>query len=140
MLSRLSAILAELIAVIFTLLRTMRQARDARRLTSNQSFSGCIARDGTIYFVVLLTLDVLRLIITGAPILVNLSPVVPLLETLPQILIGRFMINLRHVTDASAGSFEDLDTFTSSLRFRVPTGALGNFGESLEVLDEEFEG
>ncbi|GJE94697.1 hypothetical protein PsYK624_108680 [Phanerochaete sordida] len=128
--TRVSAIVADSLAFILTLMKTLSQVRAARRLRGvTVSLSSCIARDGTIYFAALVALNIARLIVSGAPIQVDLSPVTPFLETLPQILINRFIINLRHVADPAVET--DLSQ-ASTLGFRIPTTMLGNIAEPLE--------
>ncbi|GJE85321.1 hypothetical protein PsYK624_014000 [Phanerochaete sordida] len=112
---------------------TVPQMWRARQLNLAASLVQCILRDGTIYFIIILSLNVTQLITY------NLTPSEPLSTfgvIIPAILTSRFMMNLRSSSDVG-GSHEPpgADTRTrvvSTAHFVVPSDLLGNIGEELD--------
>ncbi|KAI0084393.1 hypothetical protein BDY19DRAFT_1051285 [Irpex rosettiformis] len=105
--------------------KTARSYREARRLQIKAPLATLLFRDGTIYFIILLLLNVFQVIESNAqiPSLFAMWVSVPFFQTLMPIIICRFILNLRLVTSAET-------SFTSgnqwdSLHF------VGNAGESL---------
>lgn len=85
--------------------------------------SHCLFRDGTIYFVVLFTLNLLDIVLRRAfdNAIINVFII-----SIPPILVSRFMLNLRHIDNENTQTISKV----SSPRFRH--SIFGNFGESLE--------
>ncbi|GJE94681.1 hypothetical protein PsYK624_108520 [Phanerochaete sordida] len=117
---------------MFTWMKTYRQLREARRLHMSLSLSTCLFRDGTIYFLAILILQILRLFFSMTA-MTGSSAINTLILTLPQILIQRFLMNLRHISQpvelvSSSGAGADMPSF---VRFGVPSNRIGNIGECL---------
>ncbi|GJE84683.1 hypothetical protein PsYK624_007590 [Phanerochaete sordida] len=97
------------------------------------SVSGYLLRDGALYFLCLLIVNVTRLVnaVNGNTASTVLGP---LQLVLPPILICRFIINLRSL-NCNASPSERTQTQMrsrfSAVGFRVPETILGNIGESL---------
>lgn len=95
--SRISVVVADLMVVIFTLVRTFSHVREARRLRLKSSVSRCVIKDGVIYFIALCALNLIKILVSYSP---GCSPINQLLYTLPEILVGRYLMNLRQAVSA----------------------------------------
>ncbi|EKM48120.1 uncharacterized protein PHACADRAFT_203221 [Phanerochaete carnosa HHB-10118-sp] len=137
--TRGSLILADAIVLVLTWIKTFRHWRNARRLKMRASLTTCLLRDGTMYFIALLALNMTQLLTYN----VSSSEI-----AIPSILISRFIINLRTagstVSDYSV-HMSDQQQRQLSLQFRRPTDRLGNMGGTLqdgwsdETCDEESD-
>lgn len=142
LITRVSVIIADVLVLVLTWVKTYEQVVSARRLGQTMSVSICLLRDGTIYFVILLALNLFALltVTTLTSKSVFDTPVV----TIPPILVSRFILNLRQV-DGNGGTRTDgrLPDF-SAPQFEVADSVFGNFGEPLEhgvsLLREEMGG
>lgn len=138
--TRCSALSADLLVVVLTWIRTFAHWRQLRRLRTTPSISTLLLRDGTIYFLFLLAVDVAQVMTYQA---VNINGVanvaLDILQSLPTVLTQRFMLNLRQFDQATAGdrSFWDTRQF-STIRFRAPPRVLGNIGEPLSFGESEL--
>ncbi|GJE94680.1 hypothetical protein PsYK624_108510 [Phanerochaete sordida] len=111
-------------------MKTYRQLREARRLHISLSLSACLFRDGTIYFVVILIVNILRLFIS-TNVMLGVSAINALI--FKQILIQRFLINLRHI-DCPVGLTSSIEAEVgtqSATRFAISTSRIGNIGDYL---------
>lgn len=136
-LTRSCALAADIIVLIATWLRTFTQWREARRLQMRLSASSLLLRDGTIYFIALLAMNVAQMAtFWDTSINANIANVP--LTSMPNVLVNRFLINLRQLNKPTNSSSTALTDETSGLTFAAPaTTALGNIGEPLEY---EFGG
>lgn len=135
-LTRSAAIAGDILVLALTWARTFKNWYDGRKLGMDLSVSAYLLRDGTIYFLCLLIINITQLIVVfhwhddaGTNI------VGPFLLVLPPILICRFMINLRSLgsTEPARERSEAMSrSYFSAVSFRVPETALGNIGEALE--------
>lgn len=139
--SRVPPIVADFLVLVFTWMRTYRQLRDARQFGIKLSVSTCLARDGSVYFVVIFIINLLRLLISDVPALLGLSPIDAFVVTVPQILLQRFLINLRQLNEAERLS-STTDPSLRSVVFNRPnfnSRRMGNIGESLGYVEEDEE-
>ncbi|RPD57257.1 hypothetical protein L227DRAFT_655663 [Lentinus tigrinus ALCF2SS1-6] len=135
-LSRGSLILADLIVIAVTwhtTYKTTQIAREGRLATS--SLSLILLRDGTIYFLIILIMNVLHLMFSVGDFFskyASISDVSLLLEPTESVLISRFLMNLqetnlRLTSGASVNSSPFTDAaVTSTIRFDRVVGSLGN--------------
>ncbi|EKM57647.1 uncharacterized protein PHACADRAFT_206531 [Phanerochaete carnosa HHB-10118-sp] len=133
--TRGSLILADVIVLTLTWIKTFGFWRQARRANVGTSLTTCLLRDGTIYFLVLLAINIAQLLTANSS--GDVVPLTPFVATLPSVLINRFIINLRTADSEASGSSYggDEQRGLSTLQFqRGPTtrNFLGNIGESLQ--------
>ncbi|EKM49822.1 uncharacterized protein PHACADRAFT_201525 [Phanerochaete carnosa HHB-10118-sp] len=131
--SRGSLVLSDTIVLVLTWIKTFGEWARARRLKVKVSLTTCLLRDGTIYFIALLAMNIAQLLAYDSSGVT--PPVSTFIMTLPPLLISRFMINLRtadsEVPNHSAciaGTQQEL----SALQFRESPDWLGNIGETLQ--------
>lgn len=126
--SRIPAILGDALVVAVTWVRSFRQVRKANKLGMSVPLSSMLFRDGTAYFLLLLAINVLELC-------TNLSEagegVAHLATVMPPILINRFLLNLRQLSEPNTSS-EGLTHSISTPMFRMTIDVTGNMGESLD--------
>lgn len=127
--ARIPVIIADALVLILTWAKTYKQVMAARRAQTTTSVSLCLLRDGTIHFVILLTLNLLELLTHRTS---TSSIVSSFITGIPPILVNRFMLNLRQV-DAkndtqTAGGVSNF----SAPQFRIVDSIYGNFSEPLE--------
>ncbi|EKM50256.1 uncharacterized protein PHACADRAFT_201098 [Phanerochaete carnosa HHB-10118-sp] len=125
-------ILNDAIVLVLTWIKTFGHWRSARRVNVKASLTACLLRDGTVYFITLLSLSIAQLLTYDAS--ANSTLVGKFIETLPPVLINRFMINLRAVDSEMSGDSVDMSDSQqgqSTPRFIKPTDRLGNLGETL---------
>ncbi|EKM57686.1 uncharacterized protein PHACADRAFT_206566 [Phanerochaete carnosa HHB-10118-sp] len=129
-----SLVLADTIVLVSTWVRTFGHWRQARRANATVSLTACLLRDGTIYFIVLLALNIAQLLTVDAS--ADVAPLTPFIAIMPLVLINRFMINLRIAdTGHSESSFDsdgDHNLSTPQFRGSTNTSFLGNIGETLQ--------
>ncbi|KAJ3553968.1 hypothetical protein NM688_g3345 [Phlebia brevispora] len=129
----LSALPADIITLVITWVKTYRHIRQSSAIGVSVGFSTVLLQYGSLYFVVLLMISLLNAFIMISP-----SSRIPYTYAvggftliLPNIVLSRFLINLRHVTPS------ELDTARfsqfSASNFRVPSlpSFIGNLGEPL---------
>ncbi|EKM56463.1 uncharacterized protein PHACADRAFT_207695 [Phanerochaete carnosa HHB-10118-sp] len=131
-LTRSSALACDIIVLIATWLRTFSQWREARQLHIHLPASTLLLRDGTIYFIALLAMNIAQMAtFWDASINANIANVP--LTSMPNVLVNRFLINLRQLSQPTDPSATLMTLDTSALTFAMPASeALGNIGESLE--------
>ncbi|EKM48267.1 uncharacterized protein PHACADRAFT_214876 [Phanerochaete carnosa HHB-10118-sp] len=127
--TRGSAVLADAIVLVLTWIKTFGRWKQARRLNAEVSLTACFLRDGTIFFIALVAMNIAQLLTFDFS--ADLSPMSSFISTLPPVLINRFLINLRTV-DSEALDINDRQQEQSSIRFRRSTNRLGNIGETLQ--------
>ncbi|EKM54310.1 uncharacterized protein PHACADRAFT_258091 [Phanerochaete carnosa HHB-10118-sp] len=138
--SRGSSIVADTIVLVLTWIKTFGHWRDVRRANIGVSLTTCLLRDGTIYFIALLVINIAQPLTYNfsadlSPVGVFVaSPVGAFVAVLPPVLINRFMINLRtvesEVPDCSV-SVTDWQQGQSTLQFERSMNRLGNIGGPL---------
>ncbi|EKM57679.1 uncharacterized protein PHACADRAFT_206559 [Phanerochaete carnosa HHB-10118-sp] len=143
--TRSSLVLADTIVLVLTWIKTFGNWRRARSVNAQVSLATCLLRDGTIYFIALLAVNIAQILTYNSAIV---TPAAEFVEILPQILIHRFMINLRTVDREVLNCSTHITNWQqeqSTIQFRRPTNRLGNIGETLqsgwdddEPVDEEI--
>ncbi|KAJ3556031.1 hypothetical protein NM688_g2253 [Phlebia brevispora] len=126
--SRAAAIAADALVVIVTWRKTFSHARQAVRRYGYADFATTLFRDGSLYFIALLSLNVAQILLstmaTSAPTAESRFAV-----CLHSILISRFLVNLRQI---------DVSTDTSS-KLSTLHDIIGNMGESLGDLSGDAQ-
>ncbi|EKM57671.1 uncharacterized protein PHACADRAFT_206550 [Phanerochaete carnosa HHB-10118-sp] len=136
--TRIPLIASDILVLILTWIKTAGTFRTARRLNVSAGIVSCLLRDGTIYFFILLVLNIAQLL-TRVGIV---SPIAALVDVMPPLLISRFILNLRHAVHQSDGnaaestSGYDASQF-SAPNFRIPPSLVGNMGEFLHAEESE---
>ncbi|KAI0804582.1 hypothetical protein BC629DRAFT_1189999 [Irpex lacteus] len=130
--NRGSLILADLVVLAVTLRKTLGTLRTASRLHMRVPLVATLVKDGSMFFLMLLTINVVVALndnIQPDTALRNLSS--SLLQALPPILLSRFMLSLRQANANTTESRTGSGTQRSTIRFNSDV-LIGNMGESLE--------
>ncbi|KAJ3557931.1 hypothetical protein NM688_g1207 [Phlebia brevispora] len=130
----------DLVAVVTTWVKTYHHVRQAASVGIKVSFGAKLIQYGTLYFAVLLAVTILPLVITLTPSIAQFTgPMNIFIDILPNILISRFLINLRQVESPASQTISRFDEF-SAPGFRVPAlpEVIGNLGEPLGGSDETY--
>ncbi|KAH9848930.1 hypothetical protein C2E23DRAFT_842165 [Lenzites betulinus] len=131
--TRISAILGDAIVIVVIWCTTFRGWRAAVAANMKVSLAQMIIRDGSIYFVVLLTLNVLHII--SAITTVFSGSIAYFEEPLIAIIISRVMLNLRGV-DQEIHNAQDGDANFSELEFNLRS--LGGVAEAVQFGDGQL--
>lgn len=127
------AIASDVVVLVLTWIKSLSQFREMRQLKMGSSVSTILLRDGTIYFVALLVMNILQVVTYSTGLAGGAAYAIVFLQALPPLLVQRFMLNLRQLSappvDSAAANVADLSRF--SVHFRVPSDFLGNIGEPL---------
>ncbi|EKM57684.1 uncharacterized protein PHACADRAFT_251466 [Phanerochaete carnosa HHB-10118-sp] len=137
--TRGSLILADMIVIILTWIKTFGDWRRARSINAKVPLTTCLLRDGENGHSALLTINIAQLLLYNSP--TDFSSVGTLVSNMPLVLANRFMINLRmansEVLDYSTRIAYQLQE-PSTEHFRRSTNRLGNIGETLQnVWDDD---
>ncbi|KAJ3552739.1 hypothetical protein NM688_g3995 [Phlebia brevispora] len=163
---RLVGVILDMIALIVTWRRTYQHVRQAASIGIPTSLGASLLQYGILYFIVFSLTEIIPLVID-----VIVRILIPYLEStdnghwplkpttsefteapgvflaiLPNILISRFLINLRQIDSLDANNTTESPSFSTTLRFHMPTlpEIIGNLGEPLatgdEVRDDEDQG
>ncbi|KAI0692769.1 hypothetical protein BC835DRAFT_27212 [Cytidiella melzeri] len=130
--TRLAVILADVIVIIATWSKTFQTYRDARRHGFAAPLVTLLLRDGTIYFIVLLIMNILVVLSNNVPRMEDVDFASPFLENLTSIIICRFIINLRQVHHDN--TVVDPSRYTTTIHFAAEMGqplysaSMGNGG------------
>ncbi|KAM5541382.1 hypothetical protein V8D89_004936 [Ganoderma adspersum] len=137
--SRTSLIASDLIVIVVTWLATYKTTRLARVAghKSRITLSVLLLRDGMIYFIVLMTMNVMHLAFSTSSVLINVgdgnvSDIIQVIEPLNAILVWRFMLNLQETRWRTE---EDLTTIVGSQRADSTLlfdRVVGSIGDSLQ--------
>ncbi|KAI0086736.1 hypothetical protein BDY19DRAFT_995489 [Irpex rosettiformis] len=123
--TRFSVIIGDVLVLLVTWSKTAKSYREARQLRVKAPLATLLFRDGTFYFMVLLIVNVLLVIEDNVPSLLTMQVSAPFFETLPPLIICRFILNLRQVKPAGSSWISGSQSGTH--RFA------GNAGESLQL-------
>ncbi|KAJ3551492.1 hypothetical protein NM688_g4673 [Phlebia brevispora] len=98
------------------------------------------ALTGTMFFVVIVVVNLIQLLALLDPSWQTSDPVGVAVSAIPNIIISRFLINLRQLDSLDVSEAAHSSRF-SAPNFRVPTfpSILGNLGEPLAVGEDEGE-
>ncbi|KAJ3551894.1 hypothetical protein NM688_g4444 [Phlebia brevispora] len=108
--------------------------RYAASLNLRVGISATFLRDGSVYFIALLALNLAQLLVETVPSFQNANPVSILTPIISMIMISRFLVDLRQAdTPDNSTAAAEFSQF-SVPGFRVPTmqSIVGNIGESVE--------
>ncbi|KAJ3554759.1 hypothetical protein NM688_g2940 [Phlebia brevispora] len=137
---------ADVIAVITTWMKTYRHVRQGTSIGMNVGFSTAILHFGTLYFVVLCVVNVADILILSIPAFQTADPMANFSNILPNIVLSRFLINLRQVNSAEYSNNSIHFSRFSVPNFHVPTlpSIIGNLGEPMAdedrfTYDEEHD-
>ncbi|KAJ8473889.1 hypothetical protein ONZ51_g7565 [Trametes cubensis] len=121
------------LVLLFTLMKTARVRRAAMSLDTSPSLMALILRDGTLYFLLLVLMNIAQIVV-AAKIPGN-NFIAFFISPLTSILISRFLLNLRQVARSSDSDCDDTtETVVMSTGFpsiHLSTGVLGNMGAPL---------
>ncbi|EKM50266.1 uncharacterized protein PHACADRAFT_201110 [Phanerochaete carnosa HHB-10118-sp] len=131
--TRGSLVLADTIVLVLTWIKTFGHWKNARRLKMKVSLTTCLLRDGTMYFIALLAVNIAQILTYDSS--GGISPMTMFVASLPSLFINRFIINLR----AAGSETSDYSLHIggrqqgqSTLQFRRQTDRLGNIGGTLQ--------
>ncbi|KAI0086790.1 hypothetical protein BDY19DRAFT_329647 [Irpex rosettiformis] len=134
--TRISVTIGDILVLLVTWSKTAKLYREAQRLKIKAPLATLLFRDGTFYFIILLILNVLQVIEHIFPSLSTMGISQPFFETVPQIIICRFILSLRKVEPPAGNS----ESWASSHCHSVSLRFVGNAGESLQFdADSEEE-
>ncbi|KAJ3536623.1 hypothetical protein NM688_g6811 [Phlebia brevispora] len=129
------------IAIVTTWIKTYHHVKQAASVGVNAGFGATLLQYGTLYFVVLFIADFMNVLNNLVPSVQSLN-LATFVQTLPSIMISRFLINLRQVDSTESIEAPRFSQF-SVPNFRVPTipDIIGNLGEPLvdgsQALDDD---
>ncbi|KAI0825861.1 hypothetical protein BC629DRAFT_31621 [Irpex lacteus] len=130
--TRISVIIGDVLVLAVTWTKTAHAYREARRLNIRAPLATMLFRDGTIYFLILLVLNILQMIGENAPAILPIIFINPFSVTVPPMIVCHFILNLRQFEPAGS-SWASADQ-SHSLRF------VGNMGQSLQFGVEDADG
>ncbi|TBU24153.1 hypothetical protein BD311DRAFT_767086 [Dichomitus squalens] len=134
--SRSSLIVADLIVIVVTWLATYKTTKLARAAghQSRMTLSVLLLRDGMVYFLVLLTMNVMHLAFSTSSVLINVgngnvSDIIQVIEPMNAILVWRFMLDLQ------AARYQTMDLSTIVVTQQASTlyfdRVIGSIGEAV---------
>ncbi|KAJ3533915.1 hypothetical protein NM688_g7213 [Phlebia brevispora] len=138
----LTAIAANIVAIMATWRKTYRHVRQAASIGVRADIGATLIQYGTLHFVIISALFVASIIIFVSPSLTGFTGAIgAFIAIFPNIVISRFLIDL-HQADSPATS--DLSRFSSfsAPNFRMSSqlpAILGNLGEPLQLNSGEFD-
>ncbi|OSD07814.1 hypothetical protein PYCCODRAFT_1430008, partial [Trametes coccinea BRFM310] len=122
------------LVLIFTFIKTSQARRAAMSLSRRPSLVALILRDGTMYFLLLVVMNIAQIVVAAE--FPGNNFVAFFISPLTSILISRFLLNLREVAQEPEQTYQDTtDTAIISTRFpsiHIPSSVLGNIGASLK--------
>ncbi|CDO71052.1 hypothetical protein BN946_scf184844.g56 [Trametes cinnabarina] len=131
-LSLQAAIAVDLLVLVLTWMKTYEIQKLASGLRSNATFSTLILRDGTLYFGTMLALNVADLIVLRSNVLFDPLPV--FIDVFTCILISRFMLNLRQVSERGTGNLStalSTDAMSPGSTVHFASNLVGDLGSPL---------
>ncbi|KAI0760625.1 hypothetical protein C8Q74DRAFT_1297735 [Fomes fomentarius] len=131
------AIGTDLLVVLLTWIKTFEIKRAAAGLHLKTSLTTLLLRDGTLYFAVLVVLNMIHIIIDRSNATIN--PMATFIDAFTAILISRFMLNLREIARPSGKGGGDRPTTTTTfhlsqvttLQIAHPGSVVGDLGAPL---------
>ncbi|KAI0729078.1 hypothetical protein C8Q72DRAFT_831252 [Fomitopsis betulina] len=135
--TRTCLIAADLLVLVVTWRHTYRLNKEARAISLKTPMVTLLLRDGTIYFTLLLVLNVLHLALEITDVFWDITYFV---TGFSSIIVSRFLLNLRQVGAAESGAGADSGvgsrpSFVASHPSRLVFASvvLGNLGEQLDL-------
>ncbi|KAI0696084.1 hypothetical protein BC835DRAFT_1414477 [Cytidiella melzeri] len=127
---RVAAICLDTLVIVLTWMRTARIRQVFSQLQIKSSIGALLLRDGALYFVVLLLLNIVNLIAVAFQIF---GAVPGITAVITSIFVSRFFINLRDVYMSATGSGDTSDANLSRMSsVRFGAALVGNLGAPLE--------
>ncbi|EKM60218.1 uncharacterized protein PHACADRAFT_189352 [Phanerochaete carnosa HHB-10118-sp] len=124
---------SDAVVLVLTWIKSFAHWREMRRLKLASSISDVLLRDGTLYFLALLGINVLQLSTYSTNLVLEGTYVSYFVQYLPPLLVQRFILDLRqlnHTTEANRNN-SDMQHFSRfSVSFRVPSGSLESIGQA----------
>ncbi|OJT13492.1 hypothetical protein TRAPUB_9957 [Trametes pubescens] len=138
--SRVPLIVADILVIAVTWFTMRRRVlRDESGIRSPITLSTILLRDGTIYFIVLLILNILHLTLTMISLVIPFDPssqVTTVTEPVTAVLVSRFLIDLQTASRKTLRLDSQDSMYLGSTAFGVGTlsfaRVVGSLGESLE--------
>ncbi|KAI0344491.1 hypothetical protein BDW22DRAFT_1427190 [Trametopsis cervina] len=125
--TRASVILADIIVVVCTSRYTYKEWREVgTKRGTDTSLWGLLLRDGSIYFVAMVIVNVVYIVESTVPFFAIHVPALAIVQNLPPILTARMILNLREAHDKRLNHAGDLANFSA-----LNEGA-GNDGRATE--------
>ncbi|KAI0769526.1 hypothetical protein BC629DRAFT_789203 [Irpex lacteus] len=121
------------LAVTWT--KTVGAYREARRVNLSAPLATMLFRDGTIYFIILLAINVLEVIGNNVSVLFTMDIAEPFFEIFPSMIVCHFILNLRQI-EPTGSSWASANQ-SRCLRFVGSMGQSLQFGGEGEERDEE---
>ncbi|KAI0769507.1 hypothetical protein BC629DRAFT_787299 [Irpex lacteus] len=135
LIARIATIVGDMLVITATWIKTAQLHNGTRRIQLiNAPLVTIILRDGTIYFIVLLVINILNIIERNTPALFHVDLIESLVQVLPSIVVCRFILNLRQVKRPEVPSVSGNHTPGSSSYF------LSNLGQPLQLGEDEEDG
>ncbi|KAJ3545074.1 hypothetical protein NM688_g5670 [Phlebia brevispora] len=134
------AIAADIVVIVITWWKTYRHVKEASAVGINVGFSATLLQYGTLYFVVFCIVNLIEGLILLIPSFQTADPIDSILNVLPNLVLGRFLINLRQVDSPGPSEASRFSRF-SVPNFRMPSlpNIVGNLGETLADAEETFD-
>ncbi|KAJ3558448.1 hypothetical protein NM688_g925 [Phlebia brevispora] len=131
---RLAVLAADFIAIVATWIKTYRHVEHAALTGFNVDFSAVLLQYGTLFFVSLCLLELVTILLIPFS---RVASSLGFVMIIPNILISRFLINLRQV-DSTTTSQTVLSSRFSVLNSHASTasGMIGNLGQPLADSDQ----
>ncbi|KAJ3554450.1 hypothetical protein NM688_g3103 [Phlebia brevispora] len=134
--SRVSVILADTIVLVVTWLKTLRPGLAALRTDGAMRLVTLVLRDGTIYFIAMLAMNVAMIVLTEVPTTKLNDPISLFITSLTPILISRFLLNLRRADEASMATDPSISEGIYSTWRVSDSKILGDLGQPLDYESE----
>ncbi|KAI0087746.1 hypothetical protein BDY19DRAFT_952927, partial [Irpex rosettiformis] len=144
--NRLCVIAADVIVLLSTWIKTFRHRREMARSGFSTSIIHLLLRDGTVSFVVLLSLNIIQILMAAAPPWTSFSAVNEFVHwpALYPVVISRFLLDLRQINDPIDPDDENPVVPTSRIltknsHINITDSTLGNLGEALHGPFDSFD-
>ncbi|KAJ3551552.1 hypothetical protein NM688_g4638 [Phlebia brevispora] len=128
--SLLAPIAADIITIATTWIKTYRHVRQATSIGMSAGYSETLLEYGTLYFVIICVMNIAELLVYLVPAFQLANPLSIFSTTLPNVVISRFLINLRY-----ANSSEHSDGAHFS-QFSIPAFSVPSLPAIISVLGE----
>ncbi|KAI0086742.1 hypothetical protein BDY19DRAFT_995495 [Irpex rosettiformis] len=129
--TRTAVIIGDVLVLLVTWSKTAKSYREARQLKIKAPLTTLLFRYGTFHFIILLIINVLEMIEYNILFLRTMQVSSSIMQTLPSLIVCRFVLNLRQVKPAGNSWISGSQSI--SLRF------VGNAGELLQFGSDEEE-
>ncbi|KAI0084418.1 hypothetical protein BDY19DRAFT_997771 [Irpex rosettiformis] len=137
--TRISVIIGDVLVLLVTWSKTAKSYNEARKQKIESPLAMMLFRDGTLYFGVLLIINVLEVIQRNIPSLFTVQLSGPFLQIIPPIIVCRFILNLRQVKPAGISCISSNQSASVGIRFAGNAGESLKFGEDDELEDDFVE-